>query len=293
MASMRTEAGEEQRMKEDDGEVHAVLPSGTPKRRRKSQATGSRNSSVGDVLSLHMTPYNTEVSFVAYLLASDDEVKEREMKGGNKGTKYVLSLILGDKTAVIQTTLWGEVAQKACVKLQQYLEEAPENKFPVLQCDHLLVSKFRAETVEELRRLQSTARTSFQFLEYSALQIEPPQELMAKTIKSIEVAPLILCVQGIIMEVQDVTYTQNDICMKELTMGTMFGATIPIMMYGAQAEETYEVGEELALFFAETRPPRTNDGKAFLWVYDSSYVLSLGKTMTPLPKLQELQIVGK
>ena len=76
-------------------------------------------------------------------------------------------------------------------------------------------------------------------------------------------------------------------------MGTMFGATIPIMMYGAQAEETYEVGEELALFFAETRPPRTNDGKAFLWVYDSSYVLSLGKTMTPLPKLQELQIVGK
>ena len=77
---MRTEAGEEQRVREEEDEVNAVLPSGTPKRRRKSQATGSRNSSVGDVLSLHMTPYNTEVSFVAYLLASDDEVKERDCR---------------------------------------------------------------------------------------------------------------------------------------------------------------------------------------------------------------------
>jgi hypothetical protein len=53
-----------------------------------------------------------------------------------------------------------------------------------------------------------------------------------------ELAPLILCVRAI-TEVQEVTYTQNDVCMKELTMGTMFGATIAVMMYGAQAEETY------------------------------------------------------
>ena len=53
-----------------------------------------------------------------------------------------------------------------------------------------------------------------------------------------EIAPLILCVRAI-TEVQEVTYTQNDVCMKELTRGTLFGATIAVMMYGAQAEETY------------------------------------------------------
>ena len=119
----------------------------TPKRRRRS---GGASHNVTEVLTLervqqlHVLPEKKEVTFQAYILASDGEVQTRGQGGKGGSGREVAGFVAADETSVVQVSLWAEVAKKWGPKVNEWLDAVEDEQFPHVEVTACQVVHFKS-----------------------------------------------------------------------------------------------------------------------------------------------------
>ena len=270
---------------------------GTPKRRRRS---GAASHSAVEVLALervqqvHMLPEKKEVTLQAYILATDGEVQVRGRGGKGGSGREVAGFVAADESSVVQVSLWAEVAKKWGPKVAEWLEMVEDEQFPRIELTACQVVHFRIPCVKELRRLQSTPRTTLKLLGAGPLVIQPSRAVLADNAADLMTAPLISCFQGVVTRVEGLIHSRDDVPMKEIGVTMANGFEVPVMLYGIQTEEEVRTYDGVIVWFGEHRAglPRQEHSKGMVWLFSSSYLLNLGRAEPP-PRGRQLNIGGR
>eukprot|EP00435_Cladocopium_sp_Y103_P065669 s556_g27.t1 len=208
--------------------------------RRSSGAAGGTTDvvTVETVTAAHALAVRQEVTLTGFVLATDEALHHSGTKGKGSTAREVGGFLLADGESLIQIALWGDVAKRWFPRLQQWLDQAEDAQFPQVEITACQVSAYRGPTAPQLRRLQSTARTTLRHLDTAPLVIAPSAAMMVTSATQLMTAPLVSCFQGVVTRVESLGHTRDDMCLKEIgiTMGN--GFEVPVMLYGIQAEET-------------------------------------------------------
>lgn len=265
---------------DNDGE-RGRGPGGTPRKRRRSSGAsggGGEILSLDSVREVHIQADRREVSLKGFVLSTDGELEVRGRGGKSGAGKEVGGFVLADQSCLVQVTLWGEVAKKFFPKIQEWLDAAPEPKFPYVEVAVAQVSRFRGPCSKELRRLQSTARTELKLLGSETVEVTPATSVLTENAAELMQAPLVSCFQGTVTRVESLSHTLEDIPMKEIGITMKNGFEVPVMLYGVQTEEEVKQHDVVAVWFGEHRAalPGREGSKGMVWLYASGYLLHLG-----------------
>jgi hypothetical protein len=269
---------------------------GTPKRRRRS---GGASHNVTEVLTLervqqlHVLPEKKEVTFQAYILASDGEVQTRGQGGKGGSGREVAGFVAADETSVVQVSLWAEVAKKWGPKVNEWLDAVEDEQFPHVEVTACQVVHFRVPCAKELRRLQSTPRTTLKLLGAGPLVISPSKGMLADSAAELMAAPLVSCFQGVVTRGESLIHSRDDVPMKEIGVTMANGFEVPVMLYGIQTEEEVRTYDGVTVWFGEHRAglARQEHSKGMVWLFSSGYLLNLGRAEPP-PRGRQLNIGG-
>ena len=253
---------------------------GTPKKRRRSSGSHTPVAEVvtlDNVTQVHTQPIRKEVTLKGWVLATDNEVKKGQP--GKAGVRRdVGGFILADGQALVQISLWGDIASKTFPQLISWLDEAEEATFPEVEVSAVQVGGHKVPCATELRRLMSTARTVVKRIGSGTPSITPAKQLLTETAAKMMQAPQTVCFQGVVTRVESVAHTQDDIALKEIGVTMKNGFEVPVMLYALQAEEEVNKDEGVVIWFGEAKAAlrHREDSKGLVWVYNSGYVLNLG-----------------
>lgn len=259
----------------------------SPKKRRRSVGAAGSVSEVvtaENIRQIHLLQERKEVSVQGYILAVDGELQARREVG---------SFILADTECLVQVSLWADVAKKMFPKVLEWLDMCEDGKFPQVEVTSCQVCRFRSPCGKELRRLQSTARTTLKLLASGPLLIQPTAAVLTENAADLMTAPFVSCFRGTVSRVEAVTHTREDVPMKEIGVTIASGWEVPVMLFDIQTEEEVKVRDGVVIWFGEHRPglPGREDSKGYVWLYSSGYLLNLGEKESPVHG-RKLNIAG-
>ncbi|CAK9102122.1 unnamed protein product, partial [Durusdinium trenchii] len=205
---------------------------GTPKRRRRSEAARPAAEEVETL---------AEVCVDCLLLVADESTHEAEVRGrGSRGAakKAVCNLLVADATGMAQVTLWAEVAKRVLPLAQQWLEQAPDGRFPEIRLTGMQVSAYRSKTVPPLMRLQSTARSKVEAQGAPATVIvRPPPAMLLQNTRVLREPNVMTCVRGVVQNLTAMSFSQEDVPMRGFDLVTDDQWKVPTKLHGPVAEE--------------------------------------------------------
>lgn len=252
---------------------------GTPTKRRRSGGVVSAPTTVDDLKLLHQMATRQEVTVEGFNLAMDEKLHRGNTTGKEKKGRDVAGLMLADTGALMQLTLWGDVASKNFPHLTDLLAATDDGAFPKVRVAGAQIIGFKGPTAPSLRRLQSTPRTSITHLDTQKVTVSPALQLLTESATVLMAVPLVSCFKGVVTRLSNVIHTRDDVAMKEIGVTMVNGFEVPVMLYGAQAEEDVEHLDMVSIWFGESRRalPDHEESKGMIWLFESGYLLKLGR----------------
>eukprot|EP00435_Cladocopium_sp_Y103_P049114 s3057_g14.t1 len=226
-----------------------------------------------------------EVTLTGFVLATDEALHNSGTKRKGSTAREVGGFLLADGESLIQIALWGEVAKRWFPRLQQWLDQTEEGQFPQVEITACQVSAYRGPTAPQLRRLQSTARTTLRHVDSGPLVIAPSAAMLATSATQLMTSPLVSCFQGVVTRVESLGHTRDDTCLKEIGVTMANGFEVPVMLYGIQAEEDVAVADAVTVWFGESRRALADreGSEGMVWLFSSGYLLNLGQVPPSAP----------
>ena len=198
-----------------------------------------------------------------------------------KEPKPSCTVIVGDKSGIVQCVLWDSVATRMATVLQDKLEEDADG-FPGVSLKGFQVRRLASVAGMEVVKLQSTPRSLVEVQAFMEVKIQVKSNVLSDFAQlEVAKAPFMVHLMGRVMEVSELGEASSGTPMRGASLLSNKGEVVAIKVHGDLAShELLVVGQPVFAFYVDIKVSKDPKAAATAFLWSDSYLLSAGPIVT-------------